>query len=364
MTLGRLLSLVVVAVLALAACGGDRASPASSTPPTPTPSVGASATPLDIADADLVLDAGWNEAVLAPVVAEFEAATSLRVLVRYGGSRDIAASIVSAPDTSADAPPSADLFLAADAGPLGAVAAEDKLVALPTTTLERVDPAFRAGDGRWVGIIADPRVVAFDRRTVQAAALPTSIDGVVDAAWAGRVGWAPRDESLQAMVTAYRVLDGYDAVRAWLAGLMANRPKTYTDDDAVLAAIVSGEVAIGLVEQSAVARQRAAQGGDVSPVGIHVLSNRDAGSLVNVAGVGLRTTATRRAAAQRFIDFLLAPEIQARLAAAAYGYPLADGVAADPGVVPLDAIARPELDLSLLRGTETTIDLLREAGAI
>ena len=346
--------LACVAVLILSACGGPRPRP----PTSPSPPA-ATVLPSDGADAgDLVIASGWPAAVVAPVVHEFEVATGLQVAVREGSSWDLAGTL-----GPGEAGVATDLFLSAGAGPLGAAAEDGRLVTLPSTTLARVGADVRDAGGRWVGVDGVARAVAYDRQVLDAAELPNAIDGFTDARWDGRIGWAPTDPSFQAMVTADRILDGYDATTEWINGIVRNHPRSYADDDAILAAIGSGEIAVGFVDHEAVARRQATTGG-ADPVQLHLLSNRDLGSLVNVDGAGVVTGAAHPDAALRFIEWLLSPASQQAIAESTWAYPLVAGVPASPGLVPLERIARPDLDLSLLRGVSTSVDLLRAAGAL
>ena len=51
---------------------------------------------------------------------------------------------------------------------------------------------------------------------------------------------APTNASLQSFVTAYRVMKGDEAAKAWLEGIQANEPKVFDNNDAVLAAVAAG----------------------------------------------------------------------------------------------------------------------------
>jgi iron(III) transport system substrate-binding protein len=205
--------------------------------------------------------------------------------------------------------------------------------------------------------------VIYDDRTLDAADLPTSIDGFTDPSWKGRIGWAPTNASLQSFVTAYRVLKGDEAAKAWLEGIQANEPKVYDGNDAVLAAVAAGEIEVGFVNHYYLMRQLAEQG-DEFPVRNHFLPAGDPGSLVNVAGAGILTTAPNPAGAQAFIDFLLSEESQGYFSTETFEYPLVDGIAADPGLPTLAEIESPAIDLSDLADLEGTLTLMQEAGVL
>ena len=359
----RHLTLPLFAALTLAACGGGATpsaapSEAPSTAPSAAPSVEPSAAPSASLSGTLTVYAGRSEELVGPLIAAFEEQTGLDVQVKYAGTTDLAATLLEEGDVSP-----ADVFFAQDAGALGAIGAAGRLADLPAETLAQVDERFVSDDGDWVGVSGRARVVAYDTRTLAEGDLPTTIDAFTDPAWKGRIGWAPTNASLQSFVTAYRVLNGDDAAKAWLEGIQANEPKVYEGNDAVLAAIAAGEIEVGFINHYYLMRQLAEQG-DSFPVRNHFLPGGDPGSLVNVAGAGILSSAPNPAAAQAFVDFLLTPESQTYFATETHEYPLIDGIAANPALPALTDIQSPDIDLSDLADLEGTLRLMQEAGVL
>jgi iron(III) transport system substrate-binding protein len=354
----RPLSLSVAALVVAAACGAGDASSAPTVVPSVGPSAAASADPSAALSGGVTIYAGRSEELVGPLISRFEEQTGLDVQVNYAGTTDLAATILEEGDSSP-----ADVFFAQDAGALGAVAAEGRLAALPEATIAKVDPRFVSDAGQWTGVSGRARVVVYDTRTLSGADLPTSIDGFTDPSWKGRIGWAPTNASLQSFVTAYRILKGDEAAKAWLEGIQANEPKVYEGNDAVLAAVAAGEVEVGFVNHYYLMQQLAEQGEDF-PVRNHFLAGDDPGSLINVAGAGILSTAPNPAAAQAFVDFLLSTESQTYFATETNEYPLIDGVAANPALPTLDEIASPDIDLSDLSDLQGTLTLMQEAGVL
>ena len=351
-------ALILVGLL-VAACGSSSASsPASEAPASAPPSADATAAASEALSGTLTIYSGRSESLVGPLIERFEAETGLDVQVNYAGTTDLAATILEEGDASP-----ADVFFAQDAGALGAVGAEGRLASLPADTLAEVDPRFAADDGSWVGVSGRARVVIYDTRTLSEADLPTSIDAFTDPAWKGKIGWAPTNASFQSFVTAYRLLKGDDAAKAWLEGIAANEPKTYDGNDAVLAAVAAGEVEVGFVNHYYLMQQLAEQG-ESFPVRNHFLAGDDPGSLVNVAGAGILSTAKNPAAAQAFVDFLLSEESQTYFATETHEYPLIAGVAANPALPTLAEIESPDIDLSDLSDLAGTLKLLQEAGIL
>jgi iron(III) transport system substrate-binding protein len=335
----RPLVVALIGLLAVAGCGSGAARPSG-------------------LETSLTIYSGRSESLVGPLIQRFEEQYGVDVQVDYAGTTDLAATILEEGEASP-----ADVFFAQDAGALGAVAEAGQLVDLPQSTLDAVDPRFVSDDGQWVGVSGRARVVIYDTRVLGESDLPASIDGFTDPAWKGRIGWAPTNASLQAFVTAYRVLKGDEAATAWLEGIQANEPKVYDNNDAVLAAVAAGEVEVGFVNHYYLMRQLAEQGDDY-PVRNHFFAGGDPGSLVNVAGVGILPTARNPIAAGAFVDFLLSKESQEFFASETHEYPLIDGVAADPKLPALSDIQSPDIDLSDLSDLEGTLQLMQAAGVI
>lgn len=305
----------------------------------------------------LVVYSGRSEGLIGPILQQFTGETGIQVEVRYGGTAEMAATILEEGDNSP-----ADVFIAQDAGALGALAVAGRLTELPSDVLERVPPKFEADAGTWVGISGRVRALVYNTNMVQEAELPTSILDLVKPEWVGRVGWAPTNGSFQANVTAMRILLGEDATRQWLEQMIINETVSYDSNDAITQAVINGEIAVGLVNHYYVFEFKE-QIPD-APIAIHYFQSGDLGSLINVAGAGVVSTSKHPGLAQRLILYLLGTSAQTYFAEKTAEYPLVIGVPENPAVKPLDQLQGPEVDLSKLSDLQATLDLLQDTGAI
>lgn len=316
------------------------------------------AVPVCAAEGSITLYSGRGKSLVGPVIEKFQTSTGIEVRVKYGDSAEMAATILEEGRRSP-----ADVFYSQDAGALGALATEDLLATLPAEVLDRVDARFRSPSGTWVGTSGRARVVAYNTDAVAVDDLPSSILGFTDPAWKGRIGWAPTNGSFQSFVTAMRVDLGEDAAEDWLRAIIANEPRVYPKNSAIVAALGDGEVDVGFVNHYYLFRFLSERG-ESFPVRNYYPTRGDVGALINVAGVGMLGTSRNSEAALQFIQFLLGAEAQQFFADETNEYPLIDGVHANPALKPLAEIDTPEIDLSDLSDLKGTLELLQKVGAL
>ncbi len=316
-------------------------------------SVGAQTTPAE----SLTVYSGRSAGLIGPILDQFTAETGVQVLVRYGGTAEMAATILEEGDNSP-----ADVFIAQDAGALGALADAGRLIPLPSDVLERVPATYASRDGLWVGLSGRARVLIYNTELVAEAELPASILALTDPHWRGQIAWAPANGSFQANITAMRLLIGEDATRQWLLDMVANGAVAYDNNDTIVQAVASGEVAAGLVNHYYL-YEFLAQDPDL-PIALHYFAPGDPGALVNVAGAGVLNSSDQPGLAQRLILYLLGQQAQQYFTETTYEYPLAANVPTARGIRPLDEITGPAIDLSDLSDLQTTLDLLHDTGAL
>ena len=306
----------------------------------------------------LTLYSGRSESLVAPIIAQFTEETGIEVQVRYGGTAEMAATILEEGENSP-----ADVFWAQDPGGLGAVAAAGLFAGLPAELLDRVPDGFRSPEGTWVGISGRARVVVYNTDTLTAEDLPDDIWDFTDPAWAGRLGWAPTNGSFQVMVTAMRQTWGEEMTREWLAGIVANNVTVYENNTSIVAAVAAGEVDAGFVNHYYLYRFLAEEGEGFTARN-KFLPSGGPGSLVMVAGAGILASSEHKDAAELFLDFLLDTEAQTYFAEETFEYPVIAGVALPPALPALSSLNSPDINLADLDDLAGTIELLREVGAL
>ena len=305
----------------------------------------------------LVIYSGRAERLVDPIIKQFSLETGVDVSVRYADTSQLAATLLEEGDRT-----KADVFFSQDAGALGALVNEKRFATLPSATLNRVDPKYRADDGTWVGVSGRARVFVYDPRQITRP--PSSINDLLDPKYRGKIGYVPTNASFQSFVTAMRVSIGDDASKTWLSAFKANRPVVYASNGAVVVAANNGEIAVGLVNHYYLYERIRADGADRVFVKNEYPEKGDLGGLVNVAGVGVLKEGADNPAAAAFVNFLLSKTAQTYFAETTYEYPLVPSVARHPSLPPVQTVEGPNIDLSKLDSLRETLALLRTVGML
>ncbi len=304
----------------------------------------------------LTIYSGREEKIMSPLIEKAKKDLGINIEVRYGDSTELAIALIEEGKNSR-----ADVFYAQDAGSLGAIAKEGQTLPIPAQLLNKVSPQFRSPGGKWVGISGRARVIDYNKKLVKPSELPSSVMELTNSKWRGKVGWAPTNGSFLSFVTAMRLLEGKQKTLAWLKGMKANGAKSYSSNSAIVEALGRGEVALGLVNNYYLYRFTSKDPN--FPVAIHH-TRGDAGALINVAGLAVLKTTDQKNDAEKFVAYMLTPEVQKYLTQKFYEYPLVNGIPVSQKQLPLDKLQSPQLDLSKLYDLKGTLSLIEEAGLL
>jgi iron(III) transport system substrate-binding protein len=358
----RTTSRVVAAVLAFglvaAACGSDDDTAADDAPAetTDAASTDAPTTEPDAEIGTVTVYSGRGEDLVAPLLELFEEETGIDTEVRYGDSAEMLLLIQEEGDNTP-----ADVYYSQGAGFLGVLSSSGDLMTLPDELLEQVPPALRSPNDDWVGLSARARTVVYNTDELAEDDLPDSIVDFTDPEWEGRIGYAPTNASFQDFVTALRFIEGEDAARAWLEGIVANAVP-YENNTAIVEAVAAGEVSVGFANHYYLYRFLAED--PDYPAANKFFPADDPGSLVNIAGAGVLATTDEEAGALALIEFMLSPTAQEFFATQTFEIPVTPGVEVPEGLPTIDSVNLPEFDLNQLLDLQGTIDLLIEVGAL
>jgi iron(III) transport system substrate-binding protein len=317
-------------------------------------------TQLESSSGELIVYSGRSESLVQPIIEQFMKESGIDVRVRYGGTAELAATLMEEGGASP-----ADIYYAQDPGGMGAVEAAGLLTPLPTEIREKVPEQLVSPDGMWIGISGRARTIVYNTDQLSPADLPQDLWGFTQPEWKGRLGWAPTNGSFQAMVSAMRAIWGEDQTRDWLEAMQMNEPIAYEKNTPIVAAVGSGEIAVGLVNHYYLHRFIAEEGEQFAARN-YFLPNGGPGSLILVSGAGVLQSATNEVNALRFIEFLLSHDAQQYFTEETFEYPLIEGVETSPILTPLTVLQNAAADVSLvnLADLEGTVNLLMEAGIL
>ncbi|MDE0610983.1 MAG: extracellular solute-binding protein [Anaerolineaceae bacterium] len=308
----------------------------------------------------LTIYSGRNESLIGPLLESFSDISGIEIEVLYGGTAGLASQIIEEGENSP-----ADVFIAQDAGALGALAKAGLLAELPEDLLGLVsEPAFVSPDGLWLALSGRARVLVYGPDALEMAGLelPESILDLTGEKWRGVVGWAPTNGSFQANVTAMRQLLGDEATLVWLQDMIANDVQVYPKNTPIVQAVIDGEIAAGLVNHYYLFRFLAEDPSITAQ--LHWFPGGDPGALVNIAGAAIPLTSGQPEAARSLIRFMLGEVGQTWFTTKTCEYPVVADMEPAAELKPLAEIETPDLDLSDLDDLAGTLDLIEESGAL
>jgi iron(III) transport system substrate-binding protein len=199
----------------------------------------------------------------------------------------------------------------------------------------------RAADGSWTGFAARARVLLVNRDRVASSETPRSLLDLANPRWRGQAAIAnPLFGTATMHVAALFVAWGEERARAFLNELKANDVQIASSNGEVKRLVVSGEVAFGLTDTDD-AHEALAEG---APVEVVYPDQDGIGTLVMPTSVVLMRGGPHPDAGRRLVDFLLAPEVEERLAASAAHMPLRPGVPVPANVRNVSEIRSMEVD--------------------
>jgi iron(III) transport system substrate-binding protein len=308
----------------------------------------------------LTIYSGREERLVKPILERFTKDTGIQLDVRYASNAALATALV---EEGRNSP--ADVFWSTEPGTLGLVAARGLLERLPQAIVGKVPSRFATPSRRWVGTSGRSRVIAYNTQALTEAQVPSSVWELTDPKWKDKVGVAPTNGSFQAFLGAMLHVNGEPRTLAWLKGLRENGVKFYPNNTSVVQAVGRGDVQLGLVNHYYLYNLLVEN--PSLPVRNAFLRDEDPGALVLVAGAGIVSSTKNRAAAERFVDFLLSKWAQRKIArgVGAAEYPLIKGVLPRPGLPPLRRLKPPKYPLGRLAvDLPAAVRLLLEAGYI
>ena len=256
----------------------------------------------------------------------------------------------------------ADVFWSIDASSLGLVANEGYATNLSSAVTDPVPSELQDSDGRWVGVAGRARAIPYNTNEFSESDIPTSVDAfATQDAFSGAMGWGPTYGAFKSFITAMRLIDGPDATKQWLRGMLDQGVEEFRDEFFVSRGVATGAISAGFANHYYALRVKAAR--ENPPIDLAFTEN-DAGALVNVSGIEAIEGTQNAELAELFAQHLLTAEAQEFFATRAYAYPMISGVQPVGDLPTIDELNPPSIDLTELSDLEPTLELMREVGVL
>jgi len=289
----------------------------------------------------------------------FEEENGAKVQIRFGEDEGLASQI----EQEGDASP-ADVVLTENTPPLELLAGKELLAEVEPSTLEEVPSRYNSPTGHWVGVAARETVMVYNPDLIAAGELPASILDLAKPEWKGKLAIAPSEPDFVPIVSAIEKLDGEAAAKSWLEGF-ADNAKHYNDNEGIIAAVDSGQIAAGIINHYYWYEAVAEEGKDKVPSKLHYFGNEDPGALVNISGAGALESSDDPELAQEFLAYVVSEEGQTAITESGdWEYPLNAAVPPPPGLKPFDSLEPPKVGPADLGDGSAPVELMEQVGLL
>jgi iron(III) transport system substrate-binding protein len=204
-----------------------------------------------------------------------------------------------------------------------------------------IPAGWKAQDGSWTGFAARARVLLVNKSRVAADGMPRSIRALADGRYKAQTAIAnPLYGTTTIHVAALFAVWGEDRARAFMKELKDAEVRVASSNGEVKRLVSEGEVAFGLTDTDD-ANEALKDG---APVEVIYPDQDDLGTLVMPTTAALIKGRPHAEAGQALIDYLLSPEVEAKMAESAAHMPLRAGVEAKGAVRSLGAVRAMQVD--------------------
>lgn len=283
--------------------------------------------------------------LIRPLVEAFTASTGIKVnsiFVRDGLAERVTAEGTRSP---------ADLLMTVDIGALIDLVDKGLTQPTPSAALEAAIPAnLRGAKGEWFALSLRARVV-YAHKDLDLSSI--TYEQLADPRWKGKLctrsGQHPYNTAL---VAAYIAHHGEARAEEWLRGLKAGLARAATGGDRDGARDIMGGICdvaignsyyVGLMRSGAGGADQKAWG---SAIKVLLPTFAGGGTHVNMSGAAVARHAPNKAAAVRFLEYLVSDDAQKIYAEANFEYPVKAGAAVHPIIAALGTLRVDPISLT------------------
>ena len=235
----------------------------------------------------------------------------------------------------------ADVFYTENSNWLQQLDDRGMLAPIQASTLANVPKVDSASNGDWVGVSARISVLVYNPSKISASQLPTSVLGLADPKYKGKIEIAPSETDFWPIVSSVEKTYGQAKALIWLKGLKANAGSNdnVPDNETLVNDVSQGTTNFALINHYYYYRLLAEVGQGTVNAKLAYFAPQDPGYLENISGAAILKSSKHQAAAQEFLAFMTSEAGQTVLAHGdSFEYPIHSGVAANPALPPLDQL--------------------------
>ncbi|MEK7866750.1 MAG: extracellular solute-binding protein [Planctomycetota bacterium] len=290
---------------------------------------------------EVVVYVALDEEFARPLLEEYEREKGVKVKAAF--DQETAKSTVLSTRLREEADrPQADVWWNNEPVLARLLAQEGLLEAYESPSARDIPSEFVDADHRFVSFAARARVIVANTQLVAEEETPRSIWDLTKPRWKGKVGIAKPifGTTLTHTASLFEAL-GEEKAKEWLRALKANDVRILPGNGAVRDQVAAGELDVGLTDTDD------ANGAvvDGKPVRVVYPDADGLGTLVMPNTIALVKGAPRAAEGRAFIDWVLRPEVEARLAASRSSQmPVRPSVKVPEGFVGLSSIKAMPVD--------------------
>jgi iron(III) transport system substrate-binding protein len=308
-------------------------------------------------DTTITLYSGQHPQLTTAIVSAFEKQTGINVKVRSDDGIVLADQILQEGSHSP-----ADVYLTENSPEMMLLTQHHLLTTLPSSITSQIPSKYNSPTGNWVAISLRVSALAYDPSRVSGSQLPASILDLAKPQWKGKVAFSPTDSDFVPLLGGVIATYGQTAALNWLRGLKANAT-SFADIESVVAAVNKGHASVGIINQYYWYRLRQEVGAGNTHSKLYFFPNRDVGGLENISGAAVLASSSHKSAAEKLVSFLVSAQAERIIAAGdTFEYPVRQGVAPNPALLPLSQVNPAVLNVVKLGDDLPAASLLQQAG--
>jgi iron(III) transport system substrate-binding protein len=315
----------------------------------------------DSGKAQLTVYSGQHPQTVSALAAAFSKQTGIPVAIRSDDEGVLASQIIQEGNNSP-----ADVFVTENSPPLEALGERGLLAKVDQSTLAHTTTKYDSPRSDWEGVSARVSTMVYNTTKLKPSELPRSVMELAEPKWKGKLALSPAETDFQPIVTAVEARYGKAATVKWLEGIRRNASgHIYPDNEALVAQVNSGQVALGVINHYYWYRLKDELGAAKIHSAEHFFAPGDPGYVIDVAGAGALASSKHSGEAQKFLDFLVSAKAQQIIGHdQSFEYPLGSGVVTSKALVPFQTLKPDPITVKQLGDGAASIALLREASLL